>query len=144
MWRGQPPLLTQGGHKSYEIRDLINCSTSRVIYRLTCPCPKISIGNTKRPLKVRIGEQLWGIKREKERDPEKDQEKPLAKHFALCHGGKTEGLRVKGIYVLKLPVRRGDFNRILLQKEKWWIYRLGSLVPLGLNTELNLQVFLET
>lgn len=53
--------------KEYEIRDLINCSTERVIYMLTCPCPKIYIGKTKRQLKIRIGEHLREIKREKDR-----------------------------------------------------------------------------
>lgn len=67
----------------------------------------------------------------------------MAKHFAQYHHGKTDGLKVKGIYVLKLPARRGDFNRVLLQKEKWWIFTLKSLAPLGMNTELNLQAFLD-
>lgn len=44
-------------------------------------------------------------------------------------------MKVKGIYALKLPSRLGDFDRILLQKEKLWVYRLKSLVPVGLNTE---------
>lgn len=122
------------GQNGYKIRDLINCSTMRVIYMITCP--KIYIGETKRPLKVRIGEHLREFN-------EKDPEKSLAKHFSNCHGGCTEGVRVKGIYVLTLPPRRGDFNRIFLQKEKWWIYRLKYIVSVGLNT-LNLQVFLES
>lgn len=134
---------TRGRH-TFEIRDLINCSSNKVIYMLTYPCPKIYIGKTKRSLKTRIGEHIREIKGEKERDPEKSWEKPLAKHFALYHRGKPDGLKVKDIYLLKLSPRRGDFNRILLQKEKRWIYRLGSLAPHGLNTELNLQVFLET
>lgn len=28
------------GEKEYEIRELINCSTSKVVYMITCPCPK--------------------------------------------------------------------------------------------------------
>lgn len=40
----------------------------------------------------------------------KGPEKPLAKHFALNHDGKLEGMSVKGIYTLKSPPRRGDFN----------------------------------
>lgn len=121
---------TEGRH-TFEIRDLINCSSSKVIYMLTCPCPKIYIGKTKRSLKIRIGETLREIKGERERDPERSQEKPLAKHFALCHQGKPDGLKVKGIYLLKLSPRRGDFNRVLLQKKKRWIYHLGSLAPPG-------------
>lgn len=125
------------GKNNYEIRDLINCSTKRVIYIITCPCLNIYIGKTKRPLKVRIGEHL------REFD-EKDPEKPLAKHFVSCHRGCSVDMKVKGIYVLKLPTRRGDFDCILLQKEKWWIYELKSLTTQGLNTELNLQVFLKS
>lgn len=84
-----------------------------------------------------IGEHMREIKA-------KDPEKPLTQHFTQYYDGKLEGMSVKGIYALKLPPRRGDFNSILLQKEKWWIYKFKSLAPLGLNTELNLQVFLES
>lgn len=38
------------GREQFEIRDLINCSTTRVVYMITCPCPKIYVGKTKRPL----------------------------------------------------------------------------------------------
>lgn len=67
---------------------------------------------------------------------------PLALHFADFHGGITAGIKVKGIYTLNLPPRRGDFDTILLQKEKMWIFRLKTLVPLGLNTECSFQPFL--
>lgn len=53
-----------------------------------------------------------------------------------------EGMKNKGIYALKLPPRRGDFDKVL-KKEKWWIYKLRALAPLVLNTKLNCQVFLE-
>ena len=96
------------------------------------------IGKTKRLLRVRIGEHLRGIN-EKIKTPEKS----LAKHFAKYHNKDSSGLTVKGIYRLKLSSRRGDFDRVLLQKEKWWIYHLKSLAPTGFNTELNLQIFLD-
>lgn len=82
------------GHKQYELRDLINCSTDRVIYMLTCPCQKIYIGKTKRQLRIRI-EHLRDIKREKDRekDPEKYHESPVAKHSLEHHQGKPDGLK---------------------------------------------------
>lgn len=64
-------------------------------------------------------------------------------HFAKFHIGDPKGLLVKGIYVLNLPSRRGDFDTILLQKEKMWTYHLDSLVPKGLNTEFSLQPFFQ-
>lgn len=46
------------GERIFEIQDLINCFTSKVIYMLTCPCPKMYIGKTKRASKTRIGEHI--------------------------------------------------------------------------------------
>lgn len=121
--------------KQYKIKDLINCSSIKVIYMLTCPCNKFYIGKTKRQLCVRIGENMREMK-------DKESEKPLAKHFQKVHRGSYEGLKIKGICALKLPPRRRDFDEVLL-KEKWWIFKLGALIPQGLNTKLNCQVFLE-
>lgn len=86
---------------------------------------------------VRIDKLIRNIKK-------KDDESPLPIHFAEHHDGKPHGLVVKGIFVLNLPLRRGDFNTILLKKEKNWIFKLGTLAPYGLNTECNLQIFLES
>lgn len=110
------------GQGEYVIKDLINCSTMKVIYMITCLCPKIYIGKTKRTLRIRIGEHLRDIRKEREGVGEREGEKrkgerPVAKHFARYHQGKLDGLKVKGIYTLKLPARRGDFDCILLQKE---------------------------
>lgn len=99
------------GERNLQIRNLINCSTERLIYMVTCPCKKIYIGMTKRPLKIRIRKHMLEIKA-------KDPEKPLTCHFAQCHRGNLDGMSVKGIYVLKLSARRGDFKQVLLQKEK--------------------------
>lgn len=103
---------------------------------LTCPCNKIYIGKTKLQLLVRIGEHISSIKK-------KDDARLNPLHFAKFHNGDPKGLTVKGIYVLNLPPRRGDFDTILLQKEKMWTYYLDSLVPKELNTECSLQPFLE-
>lgn len=123
--------------KRFEIRSLINCAPMRVIYMLTCPCKKIYIGKTKRQFRIRLGEHMREIL-------EKNPDKPLARHFAQYHWGKLSDMQVKGIYALNISSRRGDFDQIFQQKEKRWIFRLGSLVPSSLNTELNLQPFLAT
>lgn len=107
---------------------------------LTCPCNKNYIGKTKRQLRVRIGEHISGIRNKKKN---KEDDRPIPVHFAKFHDSNPRGLTVKGIYVLNLPPRRGDFKTILLQKEKMWTYYLDSLAPKGLNTECSLQPFLE-
>lgn len=107
-----------------------------VIYMLTYPCGLIYVGKTKRQLKVRVGEHVQRIIK-------KDDECPLSLHFLKVHGGEPKGLKCKGIYRLNLPPTRGDFDRILYQKEKMWIFNLNSMQPFGLNNECNLSVFLE-
>lgn len=124
------------GGKNYNIKQFINCSTTQVIYMLTCPCNQIYIGKTKRQLRIRIGEHIGSIKK-------KDDDRPIPLHFARLYNGDPKGLMVQGIYVLNLPPRRGGFDTILLQKEKMWTYYLDSMVPKGLNTECSLQPFLE-
>ena len=51
-------------------------------------------------------------------------------------------LRYIGIEKVETPRRGGDLDKILLQREAEWIYRLGSLVPHGLNTEFDLRCVL--
>lgn len=77
---------------------------------LTCSCDKIYIGKTKRQLKIRVGEHMREIK-------EKNPEKPLAKHFCIFHKVNLGGMKIKGIYALKLSPRRGDFKTVLFRKK---------------------------
>lgn len=50
------------GEREFQIKDLINCLSTRVIYMIMCPCRKMYIEKTKRPLKIRIGEHMREIK----------------------------------------------------------------------------------
>lgn len=117
----------------FRIKNFINCATSRIIYMLECPCKKYYIGKTKRQLRIHIGEHLRSIKNigNEETKKKKEDLSLLALHFADFHGGSTAGIKVKGIYALNFPPRRGDFDTILLQKEK-------------MNMECSFQPFLES
>lgn len=109
-------------------KEFINCSTTQVLYILECPCNKLYVSKTKRQLWIRISEHLKSIKLK--------EETPVAQHFSMYHSGKSSGLRFKGFFALNLSACRGDFDRVLLKKEKSWIFRLISLQPIGLNNEL--------
>lgn len=100
----------------FQIKNFINCSTSRVIYTLECPCKKYYIGKTKRQLQICISEHIRSIKNVNKEESKKKKEAvtPLAAHFADFHGGRLDGLNVKDIYTLNLPPRRGDCNTIFL------------------------------
>lgn len=127
---------SSNGNKQFKINSFINCTTTRVIYMLTCPCGLIYVGKTKRQLRIRVGEHVQST-------INKEDDRPLALHFLREYEGDPKGLKCKGIYKLNLLSRRGDFDRVLYQKEKMWIFYLDSMQPLGLNNECNLSVFLE-
>lgn len=63
-------------------------------------------------------------------------------HFRDAHGASTKGFKCMVIYKLELPERRGDWDKVLLQKEAKWIFLLDSLSLKGLNSDLSLQCFL--
>lgn len=121
--------------QEYTINSFINCSTFKILYILECPCHKLYVGKTKRQLRIRFAEHLKSIRLK--------EKTPIAQHFLDFHQGNTSGLKVKGFYALDLPERRGDFDTVLQQREKLWIYRLQTLQPKGLNIELSLKVFLQ-
>lgn len=61
-------------------------------------------------------------------------------HF-ITEQHKNNGLSVVALEVLQ-PKAGIDIQKLLLQRESLWIFRLGSLTPNGLNSELDLSSFL--
>lgn len=50
-------------NKIYKIRDFINCNTTFIIYRLSCPCKNVFyVGRTKRRLRDRLAEHKYAIR----------------------------------------------------------------------------------
>lgn len=59
----------------------------------------------------------------------------VASHFLRYHDGKTEGIKVVGLDLIKTNIG-GDSVPALLRKESQWIYELNAFTPGGLNREL--------
>lgn len=120
--------------KQLKIKGVISCNTKNVIYMIKCPCGLAYIGKTRRCLKTRIAEHRSNIRLN-------DQRNPIAVHFnALKHNLAT--LRYIGIEQVKVPRRGGDVDRLLLQREAFYIYTLNTLSPRGLNLDFDLKSFL--
>ncbi|KAJ0069779.1 hypothetical protein NL108_014342 [Boleophthalmus pectinirostris] len=101
---------------------------------LKCPCGLVYSGKTTRKLKQRISEHKSSIRRN-------DRDYPVAVHFNdqrhdIC------SLRFCGIEHVPPPPRGGDHDRILKQREAFWIHTLQTLAPKGLNDDFNLSIFL--
>ena len=120
--------------KSLTIRGTITCSTSNVIYLLTCPCGLAYVGQTSRALKTRISEHRSNIRT-------KNPKSPVAQHFNKM-GHSVAQLRYVGIERVTLPQRGGDIHNLLNRREAFWIYSLRTLQPDGLNEDYELSAFL--
>lgn len=93
------------------------------------------VGKTKHQLHITFGEHIKNIRQ--------DEETPVAQHFAKFYGGQSDTQRIKGFFALNLISQKCDFNTVLFRKEKYWIFKLGTLSPKGLNNEMSLKVFLK-
>lgn len=117
----------------WEPKSFSNCNTPGVIYYLECKCGKGYVGSTVRPLKVRVLEHISRVRN-------RVTKAPLTHHF-LTYQHECTDLRVSVLEVIKKQVF-ADKHKNLLRREAWWIYRLGTLQPEGLNNELDLSVYL--
>lgn len=105
-----------------------NCNTSFVTYLVECPCSLRYVGSTQHPLRVRIQEhvsRIWN----------NTQEAPLSNNHSC------DDLKVYVLEVIKAQPFRNR-KQMLLQREVFWITRLQTLHPEGLNSNIDFGVFL--
>ena len=120
--------------KLFPINSIITCASTHVIYLIRCPCGLAYVGKTTRKLKQRMSEHKSSIRRN-------DRDYPVAVHFNDAHHD-ISSLRFCGIEQVNLPPRGGDHDKLLKQREAYWIHTLQTLAPKGLNDELLLNMFL--
>ena len=119
--------------KSIQIRNVITCASTHVVYLLHCACGLAYVGKATRKLKQRISEHKSSIRRN-------DREYLGAVHFNDAKHDVSI-LRFCGIEQVPPSPRGGDHGKILKQREAFWIESLQTLGPKGLNDELVLNVF---
>lgn len=114
-----------------KINGFINCNVTGVVYMLICVCGMAYVGQTKRALKVRIAEHKAAIRNN-------NLDYSIAKHYVLAgHGSSPHALRFVGIERVRTSERGGDLIQLLLKREAYWVLRLQTLTPSGLNEGLN-------
>ncbi|XP_069466482.1 uncharacterized protein [Ambystoma mexicanum] len=120
--------------KKFKIRDFSTCLSAGVIYSLKCPCGKLYIGQTTRPVKERWSEHKSTIRC-------KNLRSPVARHFIEFQHTIAQ-IKFQVIEIVKRPHRGGNYQSLLSQREKYWIHTLDTLQPKGLNDEFSLSCFL--
>ena len=103
---------------SFPIREHITCSSSRVIYVLTCRrCGSQYTGKTITPLRSRFNNERSAIRNHHSMDPE--VRRPYGYHFNLPdHDGEND-LQVQGIEVV-------PGGTSILQRESFWQWQLKT------------------
>lgn len=119
----------------HELLGFTNCKTCMCVYMLTCVCVLQYIGSTKHELRVRIQEHQSRIKHSV-------LKAPLVQHF----WDKNHKFNYFNFVVLEKgsmqPCEHKDLYRLLLQQETFWISKLNTVMPNGLNLEVDYSVFL--
>lgn len=85
-----------------------------VVYMTTCRW-KVYIGKTMREMRRQVGEHL-GYFRHK-------RDTPVGYHIWECQNGDPKNFTFMAIDRVQPTARKGDLNKILLQRETFWIYK---------------------
>jgi hypothetical protein len=117
--------VTKQTYKLPTIR--LSCQSKNLIYALECNvCHKQYVGETKRTFKERIAEHLGDIKNLR-------LNKPLGKHFNLP-GHKFGTIKTYILDLIKADPELQATTARRKEREYYWIMRLRTPDPLGLNT----------
>lgn len=120
---------------SHVLGQFSNCKTKMAIYLLTYHCNLRYVGSTRRQLKVRIQEHVSRIRNNV-------LEAPLVQHFKTVGHSETDFSCVVLETINPWVDQHKDHYRELLRRESYWIFRLKSLTPNGLNLEIDYSIFL--
>ncbi|XP_053549073.1 RAB6-interacting golgin isoform X1 [Bombina bombina] len=117
----------------YEIDFKSNCESTYVVYLLNCGCGLMYVGRTKRQVRRRACEHIYNIK-------EKLIKHNVAKHFFEYHNSDPASLKIQVIG----SIPPSKHNRLLeLRKlETYWIYKLMTLHPQGLNIDIDVAAYM--
>lgn len=116
------------------IRGTFTCDSRFVVYILKCPCGLLYVGETSMRMKDRLSKHKSTIRKQ-------NLLLPIPLHFYDKKHNISQ-LRYQIIEGVSLPRRGGDRNKLLLKREAYWIHRLQTMEPRGLNREYNVSCFL--
>lgn len=99
---------------------------------LKCQCPLYYVGQTTHSLRTRLLEHQSRIRL-------KTPEAPLVEHF-LTKGHREDAFKCTVLHVGKSS--SDHIHTELLRSDAYWAKRLDTLVPVGLNNNIDLSCFL--
>lgn len=120
---------------TYQLRNFSNCNTKMSVYLLICVCQKRYIGSTCRKIKVRIQEHRSYIRHQV-------LEAPLVHHFVNMNHTDSDFKFLILETLAQKPREHRALDMELLRRETFWIFKLNTVVPNGLNLDIDYSVYL--
>ena len=109
--------------KSFQVKHNLTCSSSDVVYLITCKRCKLQyVGQTSQKCSVRMNSHKFDIKHFP------NSFTTVAEHF----NSKDHSIRDFSF----MPIDKINNNWKRLLKETEWMYKLGTILPDGMNTQL--------
>lgn len=113
-----------------------NCKTVGVVYLLQCDCQCFYVGKTKNELWRRIYHHIQSMK-------VCNPDLPLGRHTIQSSKSILPEVRFLVLDRIHSGIRGGHWNKILLQCEQRWIFKLGATRFPWLNDMVSFKPFLE-
>ncbi|CAJ0968038.1 unnamed protein product [Ranitomeya imitator] len=115
--------------KTYRIRGYYTCNSNFVVYVIKCPCGLLYVGEATQHIKDHIASHKSTIRCSK-------TWLPIPEHFIKCRHTVAH-LKYQVIEQVPRPRRGGNYIRQLKMRETFWIHKLETLSPKGLNREID-------
>lgn len=119
--------ITQFGNynqsKMFNIQHRFTCQTEKIVYIAQCSsCNLQYVGHTIKNLRVRLGQHVYDVNNsQSSRVPS-----ALSQHFISVHNRNLQSLNA-------FAIEQANDKRSLLKRESFWILKLESFAPTGLN-----------
>ena len=112
-------------NRTYKKYHIGNCTTQNVVYMLTCKiCNHQYVGQTKRQLKIRIGEHLADIRHKRD--------SPVSLHFNK-ELYSVNSVKCEIIEALKGNPESDSSKSLRDRREQFWIHQLQTKYQNGIN-----------
>lgn len=113
-----------------------NCQTRGVVYLMLCKCKAFYIGKTKHEFWRCIAKHTYRMRIG-------NQHLPLGRHIVVRHNYQMPKIFFVVLDQIHIPSRGGDWNKLLLQREQKWIFRLRATTYPGQNESISFAPFLK-
>lgn len=121
--------------KWYPVKQFCTCTTSYIVYLITCHSGKQYVGRTICFFAIRVAEHIALIR-------SGGTKHTVPRHYKLNHNRVIEGSQFVVIDKYIPPWRGGARTRGVSYLETFWIYELCTHFPLGMNVELDVNAFI--